>query len=194
MTLIRLIAVPCASCIKRGCQDLCPDGVLPSKNAKCVLIDTLLLTISLEAAKDNLESRIQMLESILKEHNIPVPDLPSPAAASPASGPPRRAEHLAAGEEDWIPSFGTLVLGEAGRSRFVGPSAASEWLNQVSQTSRWSADSSRQKSRNLSTKRPCQRTTLCNHLTPCSHLTSPPKSQVTKHFLSARYQSRLTML
>lgn len=73
-----------------------------------------------------------MLENILKEHNIPVPDSPPPpSAASPGVGPPRRQDSTAAGDEDWIPSFGTLVLGEAGRSRFVGPSAASEWLNQV---------------------------------------------------------------
>lgn len=32
-------------------------------------------------------------------------------------------------DDDWIPSFGTLELGKAGRARFVGATAGSLWLS-----------------------------------------------------------------
>lgn len=34
------------------------------------------------------------------------------------------------------PSFGTLVLGQGGRSKYLGPTAASEWLRDVGDPSR----------------------------------------------------------
>lgn len=108
------------------------------------------------SAYGTLESRVFALEAILREHDIAIPpDIKSakllgkgkekerPVGAgggggggasssdddertTPTGG--RRKEDSDE-EDDWIPSFGTLELGKAGRARFVGATAGSEWLS-----------------------------------------------------------------
>lgn len=89
---------------------------------------------------DGLQQRIYALESKLQAHDIPlrytVPIRPSQSSTAvsaqretPSPPPERRVA-----DKHWVPSMGTLVLGRNGGARYIGATAASEWLNEVSYT------------------------------------------------------------
>ncbi|KAK4684896.1 hypothetical protein P7C73_g5268, partial [Tremellales sp. Uapishka_1] len=91
-----------------------------------------------------LEAKVRGLEAELEAHkrNIsskwisPRPEHDDPAWSSPVAYRPeitRKISGSSSGshDEDFIPSFGTLVLGNGGRSRYVGATGASEWLNET---------------------------------------------------------------
>lgn len=98
------------------------------------------------SAYGTLQTRVTVLEALLKEHGIPLPPDPKGKGkakeASAAAGTSSDDEDGAArpgkagavkqeddDDDDWIPSFGTLELGKAGRARFVGATAGSLWLS-----------------------------------------------------------------
>lgn len=143
--------MPCSYCIKRGCRNLCPDAVLPPKNAVCVsilepcrlrsLVDARRsLSYSKSSTYETLQNRTLALEDLLKQHGIAVPETPasnSPlfsslegkAALQTTSAIPNEDSN---NDDGWLPALGTLELGGHGRARFVGSNAASEWTADVS--------------------------------------------------------------
>ena len=116
---------PCSSCKKRGCAAICPDGTLKGG------------TMSRSALVSNtsaLLSRIDQLENTIKNQGGIVPPPSQPlisSAASAFNSPPPLPQHHNT-DEDFAESFGALTLGKAGQARYIGPSAGSEWLQNVS--------------------------------------------------------------
>jgi hypothetical protein len=166
-------------CIKRGCDSLCPDGVLPPKNAMYVWgsrsipvppqltgrrsgftpgpLDGLAPPAPRRkgSAYGTLQNRVTALEALLRANDIAIPaefrskgkekeDLSSTASRTANRGgggggtssdeddggrPGKADVKDEDDDDDWIPSFGTLELGKAGRARFVGATAGSLWLS-----------------------------------------------------------------
>ncbi|BGP18249.1 hypothetical protein JCM10213v2_006307 [Rhodosporidiobolus nylandii] len=115
--------VPCASCVKRGLSNLCPDGSLqPTRTSK------------LAAGATALADRVELLENLLRDNGLghAIPPLPSAANVAidmaakrreaEGKGPPeprRRDEEL-----DTISAgVGSLTVGDDGSYRFLGTSA-----------------------------------------------------------------------
>ena len=65
------------------------------------------------------------LESFLKKHSAIIPPSPRPTETI------RRGSSLAPVVENPLQNSGTLIVTKSGRSRFMGRSAASEWLLDV---------------------------------------------------------------
>ncbi|WRT66045.1 uncharacterized protein IL334_002997 [Kwoniella shivajii] len=121
---------PCSSCVSRGLEDLCPDGIVNTK------------TVQLRAEVDRLQQRILDLEDKLAgcSSKIEIDSSPTTADHPPFVGPTtnvlRRAgaasmHRSTTHDEQWVPALGTLMLDNSGRARYVGSTAASEWLNQL---------------------------------------------------------------
>ncbi|EOQ98759.1 hypothetical protein J056_002869 [Wallemia ichthyophaga EXF-994] len=123
---------PCNQCRRRGCSAICPDGTM--KGA----------TMSRQALVDNtsnLLSRIDQLESSIRSQGGIVPhpatELICNATAvfnSPNSSAYPTTTHngFETHQEDFAESFGALTVSREGQSRYVGPSAGSEWLQNES--------------------------------------------------------------
>ncbi|GAA5990015.1 hypothetical protein JCM11641_000585 [Rhodosporidiobolus odoratus] len=123
--------VPCGSCVKRGLSHLCPEGSLaPTRTSK------------LAASATALAERVELLETILRDHGLAhaVPALPAAAnvaidmaarrreaegkgkdkveeASPPAASVTGEVETLSSG-------VGSLTLREDGSYRFLGTSAS----------------------------------------------------------------------
>ncbi|WVQ66830.1 uncharacterized protein L199_005021 [Kwoniella botswanensis] len=123
--------IPCSSCVSRGLEDLCPDGIVNTK------------TVQLRAEVDRLQQRIEYLETKLgsnqaENQHRPFPSnssLISPSSVStytnhPDDQPNASSSKQGRSDEPWTPAMGTLVVDRSGRARYVGSTAASEWLNQ----------------------------------------------------------------
>ncbi|WVW86513.1 hypothetical protein I302_108562 [Kwoniella bestiolae CBS 10118] len=123
--------VPCSSCVSRGLDDLCPDGIVNTK------------TVQLRAEVDRLQQRIQDLENRLghgSTHGQPAQNPSTSVIISPSSAlsypdhpddiPVASPSAQTRYDEQWTPAPGTLMVDKSGRTRYVGSTAASEWLNQ----------------------------------------------------------------
>ncbi|GFZ52287.1 hypothetical protein JCM24511_10060 [Saitozyma sp. JCM 24511] len=64
--------------------------------------------------------------SVHFDYNVPSSSDGVSSGWNAPAGVPARVTHLEAGEHDQ--SFGTLVISHSGRSKYLGPTAASEWL------------------------------------------------------------------
>lgn len=118
---------PCSSCKRRGCAAICPDGTM--KGA----------TMSRQALVDNtsnLLSRIEQLEKSISTQGGVIPEAPTKliTSATAVFNSPDFTEAANAiqppietHDEDFAESFGALTVTKEG-SRYVGPSAGSEWL------------------------------------------------------------------
>lgn len=82
----------------------------------------------------SLLSRIEQLENALKNVGeiVPPPTEPIISSAAYAFNSPPPLQEQSFQEEDFAESFGSLTLGISGQARYVGPSAGSEWLQNVS--------------------------------------------------------------
>lgn len=78
-----------------------------------------------------MKDRILSLEAALRRNYLPETARASPDSVLLARAGGNGEREEADREEDWVPSFGTLVIGTGGRARYVGATAASEWLNEV---------------------------------------------------------------
>ncbi|KAF9476036.1 hypothetical protein BDN70DRAFT_812955 [Pholiota conissans] len=125
--------VPCSTCVKRGCQALCPNGTIPpGEGSRFVLA----ATDHLRHKMTRLEARMRSLEDALAIVQSSESDRPHPLLSMGAQmeedeeAPPFKA--VSEEEEDvqsQIPlreEMGTLWLDGQGGSRFFGPSGGSE--------------------------------------------------------------------
>ncbi|ODN79453.1 hypothetical protein L202_03431 [Cryptococcus amylolentus CBS 6039] len=125
---------PCTSCEKRGCAQICPQGVMQTgKGKRLILADTA-----------ELHERISELELALSQAHAkttesPHPLLASPYLFSPRESPSRPRPSPSAsglrngsipGEDRLEGAFGTLTMGQEGQATYVGSFAGSEYLRE----------------------------------------------------------------
>ncbi|TDL16809.1 hypothetical protein BD410DRAFT_794903 [Rickenella mellea] len=121
--------VPCSSCVRRGCQSICPNGTLASgQGNRFVLADTEQLHRKLV----DMSERIRQLEDALEIETARSPDR-HPLLRDELLAVKRGIgvyEAMAEGHEisDIFDHFGTLTISDDGASRFIGPSGGSESL------------------------------------------------------------------
>ncbi|WVQ75829.1 hypothetical protein IAR50_005462 [Cryptococcus sp. DSM 104548] len=125
---------PCTSCEKRGCAQICPQGVMQTgKGKRLILADTA-----------ELHERISELELALSQAHAKTAETPHPLLASPYLFSPRETTSNprpspsfaslrsgpAAGEDRLEGAFGTLTMGHEGQATYVGSFAGSEYLRE----------------------------------------------------------------
>ncbi|TRM68025.1 fungal-specific transcription factor domain-containing protein [Schizophyllum amplum] len=127
--------IPCQSCVRRGCDSLCPNGALATgQGTRFVLAATQhlhrrlgrlgerirALEVALEVAQTRVSKEPHPLlaeDKLLTEVNLNARDDESP---SPSPAPQPR--------DDMIDAFGTLSISAHGVSRFFGPTGGAESL------------------------------------------------------------------
>ncbi|KZV93842.1 hypothetical protein EXIGLDRAFT_835432 [Exidia glandulosa HHB12029] len=113
--------VPCSTCVKRGCPNVCPDGTLPKgqvQGKRLVMTDTRQLYEKIESMRN----RISKLEQAIADLRASRQDVPA-----------TRVHHSQSSDNQEVPVddqlsdlFGTLTIGE--HSSFFGPHAASRYF------------------------------------------------------------------
>ena len=151
-----LPAVPCDQCLKRGCGDTCPDGKAKGEKAdlnalqnRVAELEALLRdrppaitavgpapsqTGSAAMAPPAMPERKRSLDVVqpqVVENVLPAPAQPRPPG--PADDTARQnaalgVSHLSDEDIEDERSFGTLIVDESGRHKWIGPRAGSEWL------------------------------------------------------------------
>ncbi|KII91782.1 hypothetical protein PLICRDRAFT_136237 [Plicaturopsis crispa FD-325 SS-3] len=134
--------VPCSSCSRRGCSEICPNGsLITGQGTRFVLADTEKLHRKIALMSD----RIRQLEVALAieyattskdTHPLLTPELMSiksslelHAAQGSVNGSEQLSEAKDQDEESqYIDAFGTLALHDDGAATFYGRSAGSESL------------------------------------------------------------------
>ncbi|CAG7848089.1 SubName: Full=Uncharacterized protein {ECO:0000313/EMBL:CCA77721.1}, partial [Serendipita indica DSM 11827] len=125
--------VPCNSCVRRGCPQICPDGTLtPGKGSRFILNNTKELHEEIEA----LRTRVRQLEGALAELQAQLTPEPHPLLqkslnmVSTALGPAEShsgKENSEAEDESLIDTFGRLNLEPNGQTIWYGPQAGSRF-------------------------------------------------------------------
>ncbi|KAH8113139.1 hypothetical protein DFH11DRAFT_1878702 [Phellopilus nigrolimitatus] len=119
--------VPCATCVRRGCHSICPNGSLaPGQGTRFVLANTDKLHIKLL----EMSKRIRQLEDALQIAQTSISPAPHPLLSehllSIKAGvdmveTEETIEHEEGDEEaEMSAAFGTLTISERGEARFVG--------------------------------------------------------------------------
>ncbi|KAF5392659.1 hypothetical protein D9757_000881 [Collybiopsis confluens] len=139
--------VPCSSCVRRGCESICPCGILEAGiGTRFILASTTQLhsKISLMSSRIRaLEDAVAIFQSSVSSERHPLLDENllsikfgseaiheegSPESSFAISGTPNRS-----GDMPVLDAFGTLALGEEGEMKYFGRSAGSETLILASQ-------------------------------------------------------------
>ncbi|KAH8830893.1 hypothetical protein DL96DRAFT_1594737, partial [Flagelloscypha sp. PMI_526] len=122
--------IPCNSCVRRGCSNICPTGKLaPGKGTRFILDGTE----QLHAKIQKLQSRVLQLEDALTAVYAKISNEPHPlldGLGDPDLSIPRSAEAETAIQEA-TDSLGTLAIEELGNTKYFGPSAGTETLFQA---------------------------------------------------------------
>ncbi|KAJ7750922.1 fungal-specific transcription factor domain-containing protein [Mycena maculata] len=123
--------VPCGSCVRRGCESICPCGILSAgQGTRFILADT----DQLHAKIAEMSQRIRQLEEALailqgvvsnERHPLLAGDLLSIKFAAEA---PKRTEPSVAQQDPVIDALGTLTMGDSGEVKYFGRSAGTETL------------------------------------------------------------------
>ncbi|KAJ7502607.1 fungal-specific transcription factor domain-containing protein, partial [Mycena galericulata] len=124
-------SVPCGSCVRRGCESICPCGILSAgQGTRFILADT----DQLHAKIAEMSQRIRQLEEALailqglmssQRHPLLAQDL---LAIKFAAEAPKRTDPPAGNQEQAIDALGTLTLGDSGEVKYFGRSAGTETL------------------------------------------------------------------
>ncbi|KAJ7712510.1 fungal-specific transcription factor domain-containing protein [Mycena metata] len=124
--------VPCGSCIRRGCESICPLGNLTAgQGTRFILADTGQLHAKIAEMSQRirqLEEALAILQGVIssERHPLLATDLLSIKFAAEA---PARKTPPPAGEQDpLLDALGTLTLTDAGEVRYFGRSAGTETL------------------------------------------------------------------
>ncbi|KZP10249.1 hypothetical protein FIBSPDRAFT_838684 [Athelia psychrophila] len=125
--------LPCGSCVRRGCSNICPQGSLTTgQGSRFILQDTA----QLHQKISEMSHRIQQLEDALAAFQAGISTETHPLLVDGLlaikGGPELRQPDDAEPPEDplaeTMDAFGTLAIGERGESRYFGSSAGSETL------------------------------------------------------------------
>ncbi|KAH8829156.1 hypothetical protein DL96DRAFT_1814425 [Flagelloscypha sp. PMI_526] len=125
--------VPCGSCVRRGCQDICPNGALtPGKGTRYILEGTE----KLHSEISRLRARNIRLEEALASVYSQVSNEPHPLLIErPELDSDFHNSNLSTAEKGdvqyAVDQLGTLAIGERGQSKYFGPSAGTESLFQA---------------------------------------------------------------
>ncbi|EDR10520.1 uncharacterized protein LACBIDRAFT_317008 [Laccaria bicolor S238N-H82] len=124
--------IPCATCVKRGCDALCPNGTIPPGEGSRFVIAA---TDHLRNQITRLEARMRSLEDALAIMHTSETDRPHPLLV-PTNDQDEEVESILkpVPEEQTEPFLGTLFLDPHGGSRFFGASGGSESLLQTSKS------------------------------------------------------------
>ncbi|KAJ7837426.1 fungal-specific transcription factor domain-containing protein [Mycena olivaceomarginata] len=125
-------SVPCGSCVRRGCESICPLGNLSAgQGTRFILADTDQLHTKIAEMSQRirqLEEALAILQAVVsnERHPLLAIDLLSIKFAAQAPARPDSPAH----EQDpaIIDALGTLTLGDAGEVKYFGRSAGSETL------------------------------------------------------------------
>ncbi|KAJ6520347.1 fungal-specific transcription factor domain-containing protein [Mycena sanguinolenta] len=125
-------SLPCGSCVRRGCESICPLGNLSAgQGTRFILADTNQLHAKIAEMSQRirqLEEALAILQAVVsnERHPLLATDLLSIkfAAEAPIRPDPPAPEQAPA----IIDALGTLTLGNAGEVKYFGRSAGSETL------------------------------------------------------------------
>ncbi|KZP27871.1 hypothetical protein FIBSPDRAFT_948119 [Athelia psychrophila] len=122
--------IPCGTCSRRGCSDICPNGIFaPGQAARSANFpDTQHLhrkIFEMGQRIRQLEDALAILQSTVSSAQHALLAEPLLSAKSDPDGPGAEAEEDL---EETLKSFGTLTIGDSGEHRYFGASAGSETL------------------------------------------------------------------
>ncbi|KAJ7657379.1 fungal-specific transcription factor domain-containing protein [Mycena polygramma] len=123
--------VPCGSCVRRGCESICPLGNLSAgQGTRFILADTDQLHSKIAEMSQRirqLEEALAILQAVVsnERHPLLATDLLSIKFAAEA---PVRTDPPANDQPPSIDALGTLTLGDSGEVKYFGRSAGSETL------------------------------------------------------------------
>ncbi|KAF7337693.1 hypothetical protein MSAN_02242800 [Mycena sanguinolenta] len=125
-------SLPCGSCVRRGCESICPLGNLSAgQGTRFILADTDQLHTKIAEMSQRirqLEEALAILQAVVsnERHPLLATDLLSIkfAAEAPIRPDPPAQEQ----DPAMIDALGTLTLGNAGEVKYFGRSAGSETL------------------------------------------------------------------
>ncbi|KAJ7090825.1 hypothetical protein B0H15DRAFT_778919 [Mycena belliarum] len=123
--------VPCGSCVRRGCESICPCGILSAgQGTRFILADTDQLHTKIAEMSQRirqLEEALAILQGVVsnERHPLLAGDLLSIKFAAEA---PKRADPPEHDQDPAIDALGTLTLGDAGEVKYFGRSAGTETL------------------------------------------------------------------
>ncbi|KAF8991168.1 fungal-specific transcription factor domain-containing protein [Cyathus striatus] len=129
--------VPCGSCVRRGCESICPCGILSAgQGTRFILASTDQLHRKITEMSHRirqLEDALAILQSSVSEtrHPLLTDDLLKIKFGSEALGPKpedNKVDGGDGGEGGGIDALGTLTLDESGEVKYFGRSAGSETL------------------------------------------------------------------
>ncbi|KAJ6573486.1 hypothetical protein DFH09DRAFT_916018 [Mycena vulgaris] len=123
--------VPCGSCVRRGCESICPCGILSAgQGTRFILADTDQLHSKIAEMSQRirqLEEALAILQGIVsnERHPLLAGDLLSVKFAAEA---PKRSDLPGHEQDPAIDALGTLTLGDSGEVKYFGRSAGTETL------------------------------------------------------------------
>ncbi|KIY71266.1 hypothetical protein CYLTODRAFT_390655 [Cylindrobasidium torrendii FP15055 ss-10] len=129
-------SLPCSSCVRRGCESICPLGVLSAgQGTRFILADT----DKLHRKIADMSTRIRQLEDALAimhatQHSTRHPLLHDDllkikfGAEAPLEHRESSAPKPVEGRQESLDALGTLTLSDSGSTRYFGRSAGSETL------------------------------------------------------------------
>ncbi|KDQ61622.1 hypothetical protein JAAARDRAFT_204099 [Jaapia argillacea MUCL 33604] len=134
-------AVPCGSCIKRGCAAICPDGSLTTGQGNRFVLAS---TQELHEKIAELSSRVRQLEDALRvSHSQLSPNshpllseellrVKAPLQREPQIQPTGSSPTFEEEEQkpDVVDAIGSLSISDSGRTRFFGSTASSSYFLQ----------------------------------------------------------------
>ncbi|KAF9460589.1 hypothetical protein BDZ94DRAFT_1299782 [Collybia nuda] len=132
--------VPCSSCCRRGCESICPCGILSAgQGTRFILADTEHLHRKISDMSHRirqLEDALAIMQSAISSDRHPLlqDDLlkikfgPEAPGSRPSQGSVGEGEREESGKRQSIDALGTLTLGDAGEVKYFGRSAGSETL------------------------------------------------------------------
>ncbi|KAF6750618.1 fungal-specific transcription factor domain-containing protein [Ephemerocybe angulata] len=126
--------VPCSSCIRRGCDTICPCGILSAgQGTRFILADTDQLHCKIAEMSTRirqLEDALAILQASISEERHPLltEELLKMKFGGEALDHKPPEPSLERNAEDVVDALGTLALGDDGNAAYFGRSAGSETL------------------------------------------------------------------
>ncbi|TFK46537.1 hypothetical protein OE88DRAFT_1638264 [Heliocybe sulcata] len=126
--------IPCGTCTRRGCANICPQGVLSGgQGSRLILADTQALHRKITQMSErirHLEDALSIMQADISQERHPLlrkellhikhwPEVEQEGASKPDPGQDTAVQEV-------VSAFGTLTVGEDGEAKYFGQSAGSE--------------------------------------------------------------------